>query len=83
MVRVRQGEYPFGEGQWWADPDIEEATRAMRKLAESSTLRETLGAQAQRSIREKLSPLTIGATISNRLFRARAELIDLPQLIAS
>ena len=83
MVRVRQGEYPFGEGQWWADPDIEEATRAMRKLAESSTLREALGAQAQRSIREKLSPLTIGAIISNRLFRARAELIDLPQLIAS
>lgn len=83
MVRVRRGEYPFGEGQWWAEPDIEEAVRAMRKLAESSTLRERLGGAARQYILENLSPSSVGAAISARLFRARAELIDLPQLIAS
>jgi glycosyltransferase involved in cell wall biosynthesis len=83
MVPVRRGEYPFGEGQWWADPDIEEAVRAMRKLVESSTLRERLGNAARRHILENLSPRSIGALISARLLRARAELIDLPQLIAS
>jgi glycosyltransferase involved in cell wall biosynthesis len=83
MVRVRRGEYPFGEGQWWADPDTEEAVRAMRKLADSSTLRERLGEAARRHIQHALSPRSIGAAISARLFRARAEVIDLPQLIAS
>ena len=83
MVRVRPGEYPFGAGQWWADPDVEQAVRAMRQIAQSATLRETLGDAARRHIQTHLSPRVIGAAISDRLFCARAELIDLPQLIAS
>ena len=32
---IRDGEYPFADGQWWADPDVEHLARRMRDIRAS------------------------------------------------
>lgn len=63
-VPVRRGQYPFGAGQWWAEPDVAQAAAAMRRAAERprGTLRpahevplvsiETTGANYRRRLEE-------------------------------
>jgi len=36
MREVRHGEYPFGHGQWWAEPDHDAAVAAMRFVGRAS-----------------------------------------------
>lgn len=36
MREVRPGEYPFGHGQWWAEPDHDAAVAAMRFVGQAS-----------------------------------------------
>lgn len=33
LIKVKQGEYPYGEGQVWADADIDHAAELMRTFA--------------------------------------------------
>lgn len=33
LVKVRKGQYPYGEGQVWAEPDVEHAAGLMRQFA--------------------------------------------------
>ncbi len=80
MIRVRRGEYPFGEGQWWADPDLDEAVSALRSVEGSSSLRERVGTEARRHVAKYLSHPLIGSVIKNRLFAARSEILDLRAL---
>ncbi len=80
MIRVRRGEYPFGEGQWWADPDVDEAVSALRGVEGSASLRERVGTEARRHVAKHLSHPLIGSVIKNRLFAARSEILDLPPL---
>jgi glycosyltransferase involved in cell wall biosynthesis len=80
MIRVRRGEYPFGDGQWWADPDLDEAVSALRSVEGSASLRQRVGAEARRYVARHLSHAVIGSVVRNRLFSARAEILDLPAL---
>ncbi len=78
MIPVLRDEYPFGAGQWWADPDVSHAAEAMRSLNSNATLRHALGSRAQASITDRLAPEKIGQLMRNRLYRARSEMINLP-----
>ncbi|WP_131196726.1 glycosyltransferase [Lichenihabitans psoromatis] len=72
MVSVRSGDYPFGAGQWWADPDHGEAVAAMRAVAADVTLRRRLGDAARISIGATLSYDLIGTLMRDRLDQIRA-----------
>jgi hypothetical protein len=80
MVPVRRGEYPFGEGQWWAEPALDEAVSALRAVVESTSLRAEVGTAARQHVIRHLSYPLIGSIMENRLFAARSEIIDLPEL---
>jgi glycosyltransferase involved in cell wall biosynthesis len=83
MVRVRTGEYPFGEGQWWAEPDMDEAVSALRDVADSAIIRGRIGSAARHYVAKHLSFPLIGSVIKERLFAGRSEIIDLPELLVT
>lgn len=39
LVQVKPGQYPFGRGQWWAEPDVEDAAKKMRAFYEKGRKR--------------------------------------------
>lgn len=64
---VREGEYPFGAGQLWADPDVDIAAELMRRMVEDRTWREGLAERAQQYIARAHSPQTVGEAWARRL----------------
>lgn len=72
LVPVRKGEYPFWQGQQWADPDVEHAAWWMRRLYDDRDLCRSTGEAAARSIRA-----THGALPAGRLMRGRLERLGL------
>jgi len=55
---VEQGEYPFGAGQLWADPDLDRAAAQMRKIADQRDWATWLGERARNFVLERY---TVGA----------------------
>lgn len=55
MIAVPPGDYPYGEGQQWADPDLGHAARHMRTLHQDRGLASRLGAQAKRDMADNFS----------------------------
>jgi glycosyltransferase involved in cell wall biosynthesis len=55
MIPVGAGEYPYGEGQHWADPDLDHAAHCMRALYEDRVLAERLGARAREHMARNFS----------------------------
>jgi glycosyltransferase involved in cell wall biosynthesis len=72
LKQVRPGEYPFAQGQWWAEPDVGHAADLLRKAARDPSWRLELGRRAQKKIRDELSFAAVG-----RKMRQRLEQIDL------
>jgi glycosyltransferase involved in cell wall biosynthesis len=70
LVAVRDGEYPFPEGQVWAAPDVAHAAWLMRRLYEEPRRADPLVAQAALYLREHHSRTAVG-----RLQRARLRLL--------
>lgn len=64
---VRQGEYPYGAGQLWADPDIDAAAQAMRRMIADRTWREGLAERGQAFIAQAHSPQSVGEAWARRL----------------
>jgi glycosyltransferase involved in cell wall biosynthesis len=67
LVPVGQDEYPGAVGQVWAEPDIDEAAAAMRRIAGDGPLAERLGRAGQARIRKLYDPHVIGARYLDRL----------------
>ena len=67
LVPVASGEYPGGKGQFWADPDIDEAAAAMRRIAEEPEYRRNLASRAHAFVEEYLGPSQIGARMRQQL----------------
>ena len=67
LVPVTEGEYPGAVGARWADADIDSAAEAMLALASSAGRVQEIGRQAQREIRETLSPARAGDAIIRQL----------------
>jgi glycosyltransferase involved in cell wall biosynthesis len=60
-------DYPFGEGQSWAQPDIDHAAWWMRRLVEDKVLRTRLAAAGQGLVAAAYSPSVVGETYARVL----------------
>lgn len=67
MIPVRDGEYPYWQGQRWADPDVAQAARFMRQVFDDRAFAHRLGAAAAASIRRTNSKAICGEAITARL----------------
>lgn len=72
LVPVQEGEYPAWHGQRWAEPDIDEAARHLRRLADDPAYARRLGQKAQASVRKRLSTRASLAAIRARLVDIRS-----------
>jgi len=75
LVPVPCGAYPHAEDQYWADPDLDEATARMIELIDDPAAGRALGARGSRSIRTGFSYRAAGLRYANRLAEI-AELND-------
>lgn len=67
LVPVAAGAYPHAVGQHWADPDVAQAARHMRRVFEDRAFARQLGAVAAASIRRSHSQLACGQALAAQL----------------
>jgi glycosyltransferase involved in cell wall biosynthesis len=67
LVALDRNHGPYAKGQFWADPDVDDAAAHMRRLFSDRTLCARLGAAARATIEERFSPAVIGARYRRRL----------------
>lgn len=67
FVTIQEDVGPYHKGNRWAEPNISDAARYMRKLYENPDYRKELADRAQRHIREKLSADQAAARIRSRI----------------
>lgn len=67
LVPVEDGQYPYGEGQVWAEPDIDHAMWYMYRLLMDYDYGRILGAIGSRHIRQFFSYRAIGLRYQNRI----------------
>lgn len=67
LVPVRDGEYPYWQGQRWADPDVDHAARLMRQVVDDAGFAQRIGAVASASIRRSNSRATCARAVIARL----------------
>lgn len=67
LRQVQPGEYPFGTGQYWGEPDLKSAASTMRRLLEDRSWREKLAGNGQAFIEEFHSPEKVAEAWSHRL----------------
>lgn len=67
LIPVKEGEYPYGKGQLWADPDIEQAAWYMERLVYEPSYAAEIGRNGERYIRTYHSFRAIGARMRHRL----------------
>lgn len=67
LVPVPAGEYPWSEGQVWADPRHESAVAALRTAYFDTAEAETRAAAGQALIRESFGPHAVGAAVAARV----------------
>ena len=67
LVPVGKKDYPYGEGQVWAEPDLEMASHLMVRLVEDPALARKIGHAGADYIRQYHSFAAIGARYRRRL----------------
>lgn len=67
LIPLHAGDYPYWQGQRWADPDVAHAARLMRQLCQDRELARRIGGAAAASIRRSHSRANCGAAIVKRL----------------
>lgn len=72
LIPLRDGEYPGGEGQRWADPDVDQAASWMCRLADEPALAMELGLRGQAKIQGTLSGGLAASRIVTRLKQIRS-----------
>lgn len=64
---VEPGEYPFHEGQSWAEPDVEDAARALREIAADPRAAQIRALAGQAFVRARYDGRAGGAAIRARV----------------
>ncbi len=77
LRRITADEYPFGEGQLWAEPDTSHAAWWMRRLVEDRPLRERLAQQGRALVMASYQPGIVGAGYAASLGDSRNEAIHI------
>jgi glycosyltransferase involved in cell wall biosynthesis len=67
LVPVADEEYPGASGQVWAEPDIDQAAAAMRRISDDPVLARQLGSCGQELIRRRYHPNVVGAQYIKRI----------------
>jgi glycosyltransferase involved in cell wall biosynthesis len=67
LIPVRSGQYPFAEGQIWADPDIEHAAVLMRNLCDDPAQAAVLVRQARDYMKANFSYKNVGLAQAKRI----------------
>lgn len=67
LIDVPLGNYPFAEGQSWAEPNIEQAAEKLHWLMNKKERRELLGQAASQSAAQQLSSSRVGWMARQRL----------------
>jgi glycosyltransferase involved in cell wall biosynthesis len=67
MIAVRPGEYPYADGQQWADPDPQHAAQHFRALYQDRTLGSGLGAQGAQDMARDFSVEACMKVLTQRL----------------
>lgn len=67
LIPVERGQYVFGEGQVWAEPDIDHAAWHMRTVFDDSGRAGEVARRGQEHIRAHLSATRTGALMAARL----------------
>jgi len=74
MIPVQRGQYPYADGQQWADPDPRHAAQHMRALYQDRALGSRLGAQAKRDMASNFSVEACMSVLTRRLGQIDDEL---------
>jgi glycosyltransferase involved in cell wall biosynthesis len=74
LRKLMPGEYPMGEGQSWAEPDLEIAIQYMRTVFANREERERRSARGKQLIKDSYSGQTVAKTIMDRLGEIRKSL---------
>jgi len=67
LIPVEKDQYPFAEGQVWANPDREQAVHYMQNLLDDRDFGRQLGRRASQYIRSNFSYLALGLRYRRRL----------------
>lgn len=67
LVPVNIGEYPYADGQFWANPSIDSARRHMRKIFENVDYRNKIAENGHATIVKNHSFSSVGEAIKSRL----------------
>ena len=73
LVELQRDYGPYKAGQLWAEPDIEQAARWMKKLAGDRELASSIGERGRETVQDQFSPIVVGNLIRKRLAEIRAE----------
>lgn len=67
MIPVGTDAYPFSAGQWWAEPDLDEAATWLEKAVEDQAWRRAIGRAASLRVADQLSYRRIGERMRARI----------------
>ncbi|WP_447979735.1 glycosyltransferase family 4 protein [Candidatus Nitrospira bockiana] len=67
LVPLNAGDYFFADGQYWCDPNVDEAAEQMRTCLDHSELRQKISKAGQQFIREHYNPEVVGRRYRDRL----------------
>ena len=68
---IGDGEYPFGAGQSWADPNITDAVEHLRRIFSDKPWRDRIALAGQEFIKTHYSSAAVGKRLSRELSRIR------------
>jgi glycosyltransferase involved in cell wall biosynthesis len=61
LVSLTGDDYPYGEGQVWADPDAESAAAQMKRILANNELVIELGSQGRKTVEDAHNIRIVGA----------------------
>jgi glycosyltransferase involved in cell wall biosynthesis len=67
LVTLDRAYGPYAAGQQWAEPDVDDAARLMRRVFDDAEFRQEIGARAGDTIRSQFSPAAAGVRYRERL----------------
>lgn len=67
LVPVRRGQYPGGDGQHWADPDLDHAAALMRRVYDDTEAAGRIAAAGRRQAKRLFDPRAAGGRYRARL----------------
>jgi glycosyltransferase involved in cell wall biosynthesis len=67
LIPVGEGAYPNGDGQFWAQPDIDHAAWAMRRLKNDSQWRDDIARSGKQFVADNFNEKVIGKRIAERI----------------